>query len=63
MSIENTMAYIKDIAIRLNNPIMYGGVSLMVGAGFSKNAIIPPGITMPDWNQLGHNVASYIMDY
>lgn len=53
MSIENTMAYIKDIAIRLNNPIMYGGVSLMVGAGFSKNA---EGIgnrkTPPDWSEL-----------
>lgn len=47
------MAYIKDIAIRLNNPIMYGGASLMVGAGFSKNA---EGIgnrkTPPDWSEL-----------
>ena len=35
---NNTLAYIKDIGKRLRNPTMYGAASLMVGAGFSKNA-------------------------
>jgi hypothetical protein len=53
MSGETTKAYIKDIAIRLNDPTIYGGASLMIGAGFSKNA---EGIgnrnTPPDWSEL-----------
>lgn len=53
MSKEITLAYIKDIAARINNPSIYGGASLMVGAGFSKNA---EGIgnrnTPPDWSEL-----------
>ena len=53
MSRENTMAYIKDIAIRLNDPTIYGGASLMVGAGFSKNAKgIGSRKTPPDWGEL-----------
>ena len=31
-------SYIKDISLRLQEPRKYGGVSLMIGAGFSKNA-------------------------
>ena len=53
MSKQTTMAYIKDIATRLNNPSIYGGASLMVGAGFSKNA---EGIgnrkSPPNWSEL-----------
>lgn len=53
MSRETTMAYINDIATRVNDPAIYGGASLMVGAGFSKNA---EGIgnrkTPPDWSEL-----------
>lgn len=35
----------------------------MVGAGFSKNAILPRGCSMPDWNQLGNMISKYIPDY
>lgn len=34
-----------------------------VGAGFSKNADIPDGIAMSDWNELGKIVASELPDY
>ena len=34
-----------------------------VGAGFSKNATIPDGLNMPDWNELGKIVASEINNY
>lgn len=47
-------SYINDIAQRLKEPRKYGHVSLMIGAGFSKNAqskgaaIIQP----PNWSEL-----------
>ena len=34
-----------------------------VGAGFSKNAILPQSISSPDWNELGRIIAEYIPDY
>lgn len=34
-----------------------------VGAGFSKNADIPMGLSMPDWNELGKLAADEIPDY
>lgn len=50
---ETTLAYIKDIAVRLHNPGVFGGASLMVGAGFSKNAeSIGNRLTPPDWSEL-----------
>lgn len=53
MGKETTLAYIKDIAIRLNDPAIYGGASLMIGAGFSKNAEgIGTRKTPPDWSEL-----------
>ena len=50
--------YLQYIPKTLQEDFVNNNVIPIVGAGFSKNAIIPPGITMPDWNQLGHNVAS-----
>ena len=38
VSQDATLTYIKDIALKLHDPKMFGGASLMVGAGFSKNA-------------------------
>ena len=55
--------YLQYIPRTLQEDFVGNNVIPIVGAGFSKNAIIPSGISMPDWNQLGHNVASYIMDY
>ena len=53
MSRDTTMAYIQDIAARVNNPGIYGGASLMVGAGFSKNAeSLGSRKTPPDWKEL-----------
>lgn len=53
MDRNTTMAFIKDIAARINYPGIYGGVSLMVGAGFSKNAEpIGNKKSPPDWKEL-----------
>ena len=38
MNDKTVYSYINDIAQRLKNPRKYGDVSLMIGAGFSKNA-------------------------
>ena len=45
--------YIKEIAKHLREPEIYGYASVMVGAGFSKNAKnISNSTTMPDWSEL-----------
>ncbi len=53
MSQDATLTYIKDIALKLHDPKMFGGASLMVGAGFSKNAEgIGNRLSPPDWSGL-----------
>ena len=48
-----TLTYIKDIALKLHDPKMFGGASLMVGAGFSKNAEgVGNRLSPPDWSEL-----------
>lgn len=34
-----------------------------IGAGFSLNADVPPGHKMPDWDQLGKEIASLLTNY
>ena len=46
-------AHIEDIAKRLHDPNKYGSASIMVGAGFSKNAIVKNNFgTPPNWSEL-----------
>lgn len=35
----------------------------MIGSGYSKNAHLPPGETMPDWRQLADQLAADLPDY
>ena len=52
---DNTVySYINDIAQRLKEPRKYGDVSLMIGAGFSKNAQSKGMASMqpPNWSEL-----------
>ena len=46
-----------------HNSFIHNNVIPFVGAGFSKNADIPEGLAMPEWNELGKKVASEIPDY
>lgn len=57
-SADSIMPYIEDIAHRLNDPYKYGAVSIMVGAGFSKNAecIDDTKTSPPDWYQLAEEM-------
>lgn len=53
MAEELIHTYIEDIAKHLWEPGKYGHASLMVGAGFSKNAIsISEDNQMPNWREL-----------
>lgn len=58
-----TMKYIKDVPKTLLDDFINNRVVPMVGAGFSKNAILPQGHTMPDWNHLGKIIGEYIPNY
>ena len=54
MGKEQVYSWAEDIAMRLKEDRKYGKASLMVGAGFSKNAKSRgmKDITPPDWSQL-----------
>lgn len=46
-------SYIEDIARRIHDPLLHGATSVMVGAGFSKNAeAVDEGVTAPNWEEL-----------
>ncbi len=55
--------YLPSIPKPLLNDFVTGRVIPFVGAGFSKNADIPSGLSMPDWNELGKLAADEIPDY
>ncbi|MCM3239555.1 SIR2 family protein [Heyndrickxia oleronia] len=53
MGVELVYTYINDIAKRLHDPNRYGSTSVMVGAGFSKNAIsLAENAFSPNWEEL-----------
>ena len=58
-----TYKYIPVIPKPLLEDFIRNRVVPFVGAGFSKNAMIPDGLTMPDWNELGKLAADNINDY
>lgn len=58
-----TYKYIPIIPRPLLNDFISNRVVPFVGAGFSKNADIPDGKSMPDWNELGKLAAEEIPDY
>lgn len=45
------------------NDLVAGRVLPFIGAGFSKNAITPPGVTVPDFDQLARSLATQIPGY
>ena len=55
--------YLKYIPKTLQEDFVNNRVVPIVGAGFSKNAIAPEGVSILDWEGLGKKVATYIPDY
>jgi len=46
-------SYIEDIAKRIHDPSLHGAASIMIGAGFSKNAdVVDDETSAPNWEEL-----------
>lgn len=54
MGKERIYSYVKEIAMRLKNPRKFGAASVMIGAGFSKNAKCKgmENVQPPNWSEL-----------
>jgi len=61
--VKKDYTYIRYIPKPLLKDFICNRVVPFVGAGFSKNADIPDGISMSDWNELGKKMASELPDY
>lgn len=61
--VEKMGKYISSIPKPLLNDFINNKVIPFIGAGFSKNADIPEGLSMPDWNELGKLAADEIPNY
>lgn len=55
--------YLDYIPKTLQEDFINNRVVPFIGAGFSKNAIVPDGTSMPEWDELGKRVATYIPNY
>lgn len=55
--------YLKYIPKTLQEDFIDNRVIPFIGAGFSKNGLLPDEASMPDWEELGKNVSSYIPNY
>jgi hypothetical protein len=60
---ENSVTeYLKHFPVLFFEDIVQTRCIPFIGAGFSKNALLPPGAAMPDWDQLGRQVANTLPD-
>ena len=55
--------YLKYIPKTLQEDFVDNGVLPFIGAGFSKNGVLPDKASMPDWNELGKKMSTYISNY
>jgi hypothetical protein len=55
--------YIKHFAKPLLEDLIAGRWLPVIGAGMSRNAVVPQGKSMPLWDDLGRTVASELSDY
>lgn len=55
--------YLKYIPKSLQEDFIDNRVIPLIGAGFSKNAILPSGEKMLDWEEMGKVVSTYIQNY
>ena len=63
MRIEKSLNFDKVFPKTLLDDFIDNRVVPLVGAGFSKNALIPSGLEIPDWDKLGKAVANYLPNY
>lgn len=60
---SHSYKYLSSVPQSLLDEFVQGNVVPVVGAGFSKNADIRVGITVPDWSELAKAAARDIPDY
>jgi hypothetical protein len=56
-------SYLKYIPTPLLEDIIMSRCVPVIGAGFSRNADLPPGMDMPLWDKLGKKFADLIPNY
>src|SRR5947208_3309392 len=57
------MAYIERFPPPLLDDILAGRSLPIIGAGFSRNAVIPTGVAMPLWQALGAALGEQVTDF
>lgn len=57
------MAYISHIPRPLLDDLVRGNWLPIIGAGMSRNAVIPSGLPIPLWSELGQSLAKEMADY
>lgn len=60
---EMDKKYLKYIPKTLQEDFVDNRVIPFIGAGFSKNGIVPDGTSIPEWDELGKCIATYIPNY
>jgi hypothetical protein len=55
--------YLKQFPSPLLADLLAGRWLPIVGAGMSRNAVVPPGKQMPLWDDLGRELARDLQDY
>lgn len=60
---EMDKKYLKYIPKTLQEDFVDNRVIPFIGAGFSKNGIVPDGTSIPEWDELGKRIATYIPNY
>ncbi len=60
---EMNKKYLKYIPKTLQEDFVDNRVIPFIGAGFSKNGIVPDGTSIPEWDELGKRIATYIPNY
>lgn len=60
---EMEKKYLKYIPKTLQEDFVDNRVIPFIGAGFSKNGIVPDGTSIPEWDELGKRIATYIPNY
>lgn len=60
---EQEYKYISSIPKPLLDDFIRSKVIPFVGAGFSKNADLPDGLSMPEWTELGKKIAAELPNY
>jgi hypothetical protein len=55
--------YLKHFPVPFLEDVVRARCIPFIGAGFSRNAIVPPDAVLPDWDELGRKIAAALPEY